>query len=119
MYFPNSKKNGGMSILEHWESSKGAKERDEKPNWKEAPVSAMKDGGEVPEDEDHMEALATHAEEMHEAMKSGDHKRAAHAMKAFVHEHNTHEEAKKKDVDNGPVSDKKDAPNKIAGDEYD
>lgn len=98
--------------------SKTPVERDEKPNWKEAPLSAMAKGGEV-EDEDHMEALATHAEEMHDAMKHGDHKRAAHAMKAFVHEHNTHEEAKKKDVDNGPVSDEKNAPNKIAGDEYD
>jgi|ERR1700677_1137202 len=116
MYFPDKKKNGGMSILEHWESTKGAKERDEKPDWKEAPLSAMKDGGEV-EDPDHMEALAAHVEEMHEAAKSSDHMRHAHAMKAFLKEHEAHE-SKKKDVDNGPVSDKKDAPNKIAGDEY-
>lgn len=74
------------------------------------------EGGEI-EDPDHMEELATHAEAMHEAHKSGDHMAHAHALKAFLHAHEAHE-AKKKDVDNGPVSDEKDAPNKIAGDEY-
>lgn len=116
MFFTDRKKVAG-SILDHFDS-KLPRERDEKPNWKEAPLSAMSKGGEVDdEDKDHMEALKSHSEEMMEAHKSGDHERHAKAMKAFLHEHEMHE--KKKDVDNGPVSDEKDSKHvAIATDEY-
>jgi len=116
MFFNDKKKIGG-SIIDHFES-KFPRERDEKPNWKEAGLSKMAHGGEA-EDPEHMEELATHSEAMHEAHKSGDHMAHAHALKAFLHAHEAHE-AKKKDVDNGPVSDKKDSKHvAIAGDEYD
>lgn len=74
------------------------------------------EGGDV-EDADHMEALAAHSEAMHDARESGDHKAYARALNAFLDERDLH--MKKRDVDYGPVSDEKDAPNKIVGDEYD
>lgn len=123
MEFLNGKQ-AATSVLKHWEASKGNKEINEKPNWKEAPLSAMAKGGvageaEQQEDPDHMQALEAHSEEMHNAMKEGDFPRHAKAMKAFLHEHSLHEESKKKDVDNGPVSDKKDSKKvAIATDEY-
>jgi len=119
MFFADKKK-VAASIVDHF-NSKLPRERDEKPNWKEAGLS--KEGGDAgeahqQEDPDHMQALEAHSEAMHDAMKSGDHAAHASALKAFLHEHEAHE-AKKKDVDNGPVSDKKDSKKvAIAGDEY-
>lgn len=87
MFFTDRKKVAG-SIVDHFDS-KLPREIDERPNFKEAPVSKMAKGGEA-DDEDHMQALASHSEEMHEAMKSGDHMRHAKAMKAFLQEHESH-----------------------------
>jgi hypothetical protein len=47
MYFPQKRKNGGSPILDHWESSVGKKEIDEKPEFDEAGLSKMSEGGEV------------------------------------------------------------------------
>lgn len=81
------------------------------------------EGGEV-EDGDHMEALASHAEAMHEARENKDHKGYARALNAFLDERELHksqlpEGVSAKDVDYGDVSDSKDTENTIAGDEYD
>jgi hypothetical protein len=117
-------KNIGASILDHFEA-KLPREKSGKMDFKEIKPSAdaFSKGGvageaEQQEDPDHMQALEAHSEEMHDAMKSGDHQRHAHAMKAFLKEHELHE--KQKNVDNGPVADKKDDKHvAIAGDEYD
>lgn len=118
MFFPDKKKAAG-SIISHFNSSL-PKERDEKPDWKEAGLSKMSEGGEAEqqEDPDHMQALEAHSEEMQAAHEAKDPARHAKALKAFLREHELHE--KNKDVDNGPVSDKKDSKHvAIAGDEYD
>ena len=113
----SDKKKTAASIISHFDS-KLPREKDSKPDWKEAELSKMSKGGEV-EDEDHMAALESHSEAMNEAMRSHNHAGHAKALKAFLHEHEAHE-AKKKDVDNGPVSDKKDSKHvAISGDEYD
>lgn len=93
MFFGESKKNAGRSILEHFES-KYPRERDEKPYWKEAPLSPMSKGGEVDEDPEHMEALSSHSEAMHDAMQKGDFKAHARAMKSFIQEHEMHKHKK-------------------------
>jgi hypothetical protein len=117
MFFNDAKKKIAGSIVEHFDS-KLPREKSGKMDFKEIEPSKMAYGGEA-EDPEHMEELATHSEAMHEAHKSGDHMAHAHALKAFLHAHEAHE-AKKKDVDNGPVSDKKDSKHvAIAGDEYD
>lgn len=109
MFFDAKKKIAG-SIVDHFNSSL-PREKSGKMDFSEAPAQLAK-GGEA-EDPEHMEALAAHSEEMHDAHKAGDHKRHARALKAFMEEHEAH-----KDVDNGPVSNEKNASNKIAGDEY-
>lgn len=115
MFFNDKKKIAG-SIVDHFES-KFPRERSGKMDFSEAPAQKMSEGGEA-EDQDHMEELATHSEAMHEAHKKGDHMAHAHAMKAFLHAHEAHE-AKKKDVDEGHVSNEKDSKHvAIAGDEY-
>jgi aminoglycoside phosphotransferase family enzyme len=88
MFFDNKKKNGGRAILKHWEAKDKSKEIDEKPDFKEAGLSKMADGGEA--DDEHMQALASHVEEMHDAAKSNDHMRHAKAMKSFIEEHLAH-----------------------------
>jgi len=116
--FPNDKRKALSAILASFDGK--PKERDEKPDWKEAGLSAMSKGGKAgeadqQEDPDHMQALEAHSEEMHDAMKKGDHKGHARALKAFLDEHEAH-----KNVDEGPVSNEKDSKHvAIAGDEYD
>lgn len=90
MFFPDKKKALG-SILDGFDKYK--KEKSGKMEFSEAPGSHLAQGGDV-EDEDHMEALAAHSEAMHDAHKRGDHKAHAHALKAFLHEHETHEKMK-------------------------
>jgi hypothetical protein len=115
----------GESIMEYFDA-KFPREKSGKMEFSEVKPSAMAEGGEA-EDDDQMEELASHAEAMHEASKKGDHKGHARALKAFMQAHQAHEERKTeggevedKDVDNGPVSDKKDSKKvSIAGDEYD
>lgn len=117
MFFSDAKKKIAGSIVDHFDS-KLPRERSGKMDFSEAAASKMAKGGEA-EDPEHMEELATHSEAMHDAQKSGDHMAHAHALKAFLHAHEAHE-AKKKDVDTGSVSDKKDSKHvAISGDEYD
>lgn len=89
MFFTESKKKIAGSIVDHFDS-KYPREDSGKMTFSEAPPSAMAKGGEV--DQDHMQALATHSEEMHEASKTGDHMRHAKALKAFLQEHESHKE---------------------------
>lgn len=104
----NKKKVAG-SIIDHFDS-KFPREKSGKMDFKEAKGSADTEGD---AGEAHQQALESHSEAMHDAYKSGDHAAHAKALKSFIEELDAH-----KDVDNGKVSDEKDAPNKIAGDEY-
>lgn len=109
MFFNDAKKKIAGSIVEHFDS-KHPREKSGKMDFKEIKPSADSEGD---AGEAHEQALEAHSEAMHEAQKSGDHAAHAKALTAFLDERDAH-----KDVDNGTVSDKKDAPNKIAGDEY-
>jgi len=109
MFFNDKKKIGG-SIVDHFDS-KFPREKSGKMDFSEAKGSADTEGD---AGEAHQQALESHVEAMHDAYKTGDHKAHVKALNAFLDERDAH-----KDVDYGKVSDEKDAPNKIAGDEYD
>lgn len=92
MFFGESKKNAGRSILEHFES-KYPREKDEKPYWKEASLSKMADGGEVekPEkDADHKESLRVIAQDMINAMESKSPGVLANALESFFEQCKMH-----------------------------
>jgi len=111
MFFNDSKKKIAGSIVEHFDS-KLPREKSGKMSFSEAKGSEDSEGD---AGEAHQQALEAHSEAMHEAYKSGDHAAHAKALNAFLDERDAH-----KDVDNGPVSDKKDSKKvAIAGDEYD
>ena len=110
MFFNNKKKVAG-SIVEHF-NSKLPKEHGEKKTFPEAPAETESEGD---AGEAHQQALEAHSEAMHDAHKTGDHAAHAKALKSFIEELDAH-----KDIDEGPVSDKKDSKHvAISGDEYD
>jgi hypothetical protein len=82
------KKKAAGSIVDHFDS-KFPREHSGKMEFTEAPAQPMARGGEA---DDHMQALASHVAEMHEAIKSGDHMKHAKALKAFMDEHASHKE---------------------------
>lgn len=85
MFFPDRKKNAGAAILEHWESTKGKKEIDEKPNFKEAGLSKMADGGEV--DGEHDGPFHAISSDMIDAFHNKDPKALHESMKAYLEQH--------------------------------
>ena len=95
MYFPQKKKNAGSSILDHWESSKYPKEMDEKPDFTEAPVSKMAEGGEVdPKKEaDHKEACKEIAKDILDAIESKSPGVLASALSSLIEQCKMHEES--------------------------
>lgn len=91
MYFPNKRKNAGASILDHWESSKGKKEVNEKPDFTEAPISKMADGG-IVDDSDHKESLKEIAKDILDAMESKSPGVLAAALSSFLEQCQMHAE---------------------------
>lgn len=69
MYFPNSKKNGGSAILEHWESSK-------------KPSEKMDEGGEA-DDSAHKENCKEMAKDILDAIESKSPGVLASALQSF------------------------------------
>ena len=105
------------SIVENF-SPKFPREKSGKMDFKEAaPEKEGQGGGAGSQDEsDDNESMHAMASEIIDAFHSKDPKALHEAMSAY-HDHRDLQ-VHKKDVDNGPVSDSKDTPNKIAGDEY-
>jgi hypothetical protein len=106
------------SIIDKFES-KFPREKSGKMEFSEAPGEKEGQGGGAGSQDEDMDNESMHAmaSDMISAFHSRDPKALHEAMSAY-HDHRDLQ-MKKKDVDNGPVSDEKDAPNKIAGDEYD
>jgi hypothetical protein len=106
------------SIVEKF-GPKPARERDEKPDWKEAGLSKEGQGGGAGSQDEDMDNEGMHAvaSDMIDAFHNKDAKALHGAMSAY---HDMRDlQASKKDVDNGPVSDEKDSKHvAIAGDEY-
>lgn len=106
------------SIVDKFES-KFPREKSGKMDFSEAsPEKEGQGGGAGSQDEsDDNESMHAIAEDMISAFHSKDAKALHQAMSAY-HD-NRDLQVHKKDIDYGNPSDEKDAPNKIAGDEYD
>ena len=106
------------SIVDKFES-KFPREKSGKMDFSEAaPEKEGQGGGAGSQDEDmDNESMHAIASDMISAFHSKDPKALHEAMSAYHDQRDLH--VKDKDVDYGNPSDEKDAPNKIAGDEYD
>ena len=94
MYFPQKRKNAGSAILDHWEASKYPKEINEKPDFDEAGLSKMAEGGEVdPEKEaNHKEACKEIAKDILDAIESKSPGVLASALSSLIEQCRMHEE---------------------------